>query len=49
MAWLRLVPTTAGERFGAPRLAGMVLVLLGLVLIVTAHSDPSTDPATASR
>lgn len=38
-----------GERFGVRRLAGMVLVLLGLALIVAAHSAPTTDPATTSR
>ena len=38
-----------GERFGPLRLAGMTLVLLGLAVIVTAHSTPSTYPAAASR
>ena len=37
------------ERFGPLRLAGMTLVLLGLAVIVTAHSTPSTHPAAASR
>jgi O-acetylserine/cysteine efflux transporter len=38
-----------GERFGAPRLAGMALVLAGLAAIVTARSAPAIDPATPSR
>lgn len=38
-----------GERFGAPRLAGMALALLGLAVIVSARSAPTTDPAAASR
>lgn len=38
-----------GERFDAPRLAGMALGLLGLAVIVTASPVEATDPATASR
>jgi O-acetylserine/cysteine efflux transporter len=38
-----------GERFGVRRLAGMVLVLLGLALTVAAQSAPTTDPPTTSR